>query len=204
MGAVAVAWHTGPRRAARAPIDFTEPRALKALRPFGLEDAAIFVHLQREQNLRECLDAITDPRLSFWYPLWGLGLWQNLSYFKPGLWPALLKQKTPHQDQTYQCVYVKFTDLDPPRDPTPRRLLRSSNCRKTQAATADVLTLLESVALPGSPPLVLLFDQFEQFFIHHKRKKDREAFVHVVALVSSKAAYLSKFWSAFVAIFWTA
>ena len=65
MGAVIVAWRTGPRRAARAPIDLTERRALKALRPFGFQDAAILVHLQREQNLRECLDAITDPAFRF-------------------------------------------------------------------------------------------------------------------------------------------
>ena len=47
------------------------------------------------------------------------------------------------------------------------------------------------MALPGSPPLVLLFDQFEQFFVHHKRKEDREPFVQVLAHWYTSKARLS-------------
>ena len=166
MGAVIVAWRTGLRRAARAPVDFTERKALKALRPFGFEDADIFVRLQREQNLWECLDAITDLAFRFGILCGDSGCGKT-SFLQAGLWPALLKQTTP-----YQCVYVKFTDHDP-LDTLRQALAEKFQLPHDMAATAEVLTLLESVAPPGSPPLVLLFDQFEQFFVHHKRKEDR-------------------------------
>jgi hypothetical protein len=45
---------------------------------------------------------------------------------------------------------------------------------------AEWLPLLAMAAQTTSKPLVVLLDQFEQFFIHHKRKKYREPFVHAL------------------------
>jgi hypothetical protein len=47
-------------------------------------------------------------------------------------------------------------------------------------AHAEWLPLLAEAVQKAAKPLVVLLDQFEQFFVHHKRKKDREPFVHAL------------------------
>src|SRR5262249_25044951 len=62
MGAVIAA-----AKAKRKPTETGEVKigAIKGLLPFGYEDDEDFAHLQRGQNLRECLQAISDNNWRF-------------------------------------------------------------------------------------------------------------------------------------------
>src|SRR5262249_19488245 len=148
-----------------------KPGAIKGLLPFGYEDAEDFAHLQRGQNLRECLQAIGDDHWRFGV-LSGESGAGKTSFLQAGLWPALEKRKA-------RCVYVKFSDLDPFE--SVRRACRKHLPACGGAADdADFLSLLRAATAQDSSPVVLLFDQFEQFFIHRKRKIDRAMFVQAL------------------------
>lgn len=155
-----------------SPLEPIERKALKGLRPFSFEDAEIFGRLQREEKLQECLQAITDQNFRFGILVGESGCGKT-SFLQAGLWPRLLKN-------SHQCVYVKLTDLDPLNS---IRLALAENFQlpHENLENADFLALLETVAHSKSVPLVLLFDQFEQFFTHHKRKEQREPFVQALA-----------------------
>ncbi|MBO0721326.1 MAG: hypothetical protein J2P41_10925 [Blastocatellia bacterium] len=145
--------------------------AIKGLLPFGYEDAEDFAHLQRSQDLKECLEAIGDAYWRFGV-LTGFSGVGKTSFLQAGLWPELEKRNM-------RCVYVKFSDLDPLE--SVRRA-----CRKHLPACggapddADFLSLLRAATAQDSSPVVLLFDQFERFFIDHKHKSDRAAFVQAL------------------------
>lgn len=164
MAALVVAVRTRPTQPSPEP---PEAKALKGLRPFGFDDAEVFARLQRVDSLRDCLAAITDRDFRFGILCGESGCGKS-SFLQAGLWPRLLRHKVPHY-----CVYVKFTDLDPLNS------IRQALCERfplihEKIDEVDFLTLLGAAAPSGSPPLVLLFDQFEQFFVHHPLKEDRE------------------------------
>ena len=87
--------------------------------------------------------------------------------------PRLLKQN-------HRCVYVKFTEADP-LDSVRQALAEESRQPPKGFAAADLPAVFATAAPTGSPPLVLLFDQFEQFFVHRQRTEEREPFVKALA-----------------------
>jgi tetratricopeptide (TPR) repeat protein len=161
-------------RAKRKPTETGElkPGAIKGLLPFGYEDAEDFAHLQRGQNLRECLQAIGDDHWRFGV-LSGESGAGKTSFLQAGLWPALEKRKA-------RCVYVKFSDLDP-FESVRRACRKHLPACSGSAVDVDFLSLLRAATAQDSSPVVLLFDQFEQFFVHRKRESDRVPFVQALA-----------------------
>src|SRR5262245_21521998 len=160
-------------RTKRKPTETGEVKigAIKGLLPFGYEDAEDFAHLQRGQNLKECLQAIGDDHWRFGV-LSGESGAGKTSFLQAGLWPALEKRKA-------RCVYVKFSDLDPFE--SVRRACRKHLPACSGAADdADFLSLLHTATTQDPSPVVLLFDQFEQFFVHRKHKSDRVLFVQAL------------------------
>ncbi len=151
--------------------------AIKGLLPFGHEDADIFAQLQREQNLKECLQAITADH-------WRLGVLSGesgagkTSFLQAGLWPALELREKPK----FRCVYVKFSDLDPFESVKRACLkqLQPLELGDDKIEDVDFLRLLSAATQHDATPIVLLFDQFEQFFVHRKRKSDRAPFVQAL------------------------
>ncbi|MDZ7313833.1 MAG: SUMF1/EgtB/PvdO family nonheme iron enzyme [candidate division KSB1 bacterium] len=172
--ALIAALRTRPTKTAVSLSDSTKRSAIKGLRPFRFEDAELFVRLQREESLRECLEAITDRDFRFGV-LCGESGCGKTSFLQAGLWPRLMAQKTPHR-----CVYVQFSDVDP-MDLLRHEFTRELQLPKAQIAQADFLALLEAALSTDSKPLVLLFDQFEQFFVHRKTKEARKPFVQALA-----------------------
>jgi hypothetical protein len=75
------------------------------------------------------------------------------------------------------CVYVKFTDLDPVAAIRQAFVEQQIGIPETTPADAPLSTLLAGVAQSDAKPLVLLLDQFEQFFVHFKRESRRRPFV---------------------------
>jgi len=161
-------------RAKRKPAERPDLKqgAIKGLLPFGYEDAEVFSHLQRDQNLKECLQAIGDEQ-------WRLGVLSGesgagkTSFLQAGLWPEMESRK-------FRCVYVKFSDLDP-FESVKRACLKHLSFADGATDAANFPGLLRAAAEQDRTPIALLFDQFEQFFVHRKRKKDREPFVQALA-----------------------
>ncbi len=148
--------------------------AIKYLRPFEFEDAELFRRLQREGSLQECLEAISDRDFRFGI-LSGESGCGKTSFLQAGLRPRLLAHTVPHR-----CVYVKLTDLDP-LDSLRQALTNQLQLPKESLAGLDLLPLLAVAVQADHQPLVLLFDQFEQFFAHRKLREEREPFVNALA-----------------------
>ncbi len=161
-------------RAKREPAEHPELKlsAIKGLLPFGYEDAEVFAHLQRDQNLKECLQAIGDQHWRFGVMSGESGAGKT-SFLQAGLWPEMEKRR-------FRCVYVKFSDLDP-FESVKRACLKHLSLSQSATDDADFLSLLRATAEQDRAPIVLLFDQFEQFFVHRKRKSDRAPFVQALA-----------------------
>jgi serine/threonine protein kinase len=149
-----------------------ERQAIKGLRPFSFQDADVFAQLQRQESLRECLATILDDTFRFGV-LCGESGCGKTSFLQAGIWPSL-------NQQNYKAIYIKFSDSNPfesIRDAIqaqlqlPEEVLESDN----------LLGLFQSIKQAHPTPLVLLFDQFEQFFVHHKRKSERKTFVQDLA-----------------------
>src|SRR5262245_39042887 len=161
-------------RAKRKTAEHAELKlgAIKGLLPFGYEDAEVFSHLQRDQNLKECLQAISDEQWRFGV-LSGESGAGKTSFLQAGLWPEMERRK-------FRCVYVKFSDLDP-FESVKRACLKHLSFADGATDAANFPGLLRAAAERDRTPIALLFDQFEQFFVHRKRKKDREPFVQALA-----------------------
>lgn len=146
--------------------------AIKGLLPFGYEDAEVFSHLQRDQNLKECLQAIGDEQWRFGV-LSGESGAGKTSFLQAGLWPELERRK-------FRCVYVKFSDLDP-FESVKRACLKHLSFADGASDEADFQGLLRAAIAQDRTPVIFFFDQFEQFFVHRKRRKDREPFAQALA-----------------------
>src|SRR5262245_5711967 len=167
----------GVIKAARARFKTVEPEefkpgAIKGLAPFDYEDAEVFSHLQREEDLKECLQAIGDEQFRFGALSGESGVGKT-SFLQAGLWPEL-------ERRGFRCVYVKFSDLDP-FESAKRACLKHLSFVDGAPDGADFQRLLRAATAQDRTPIVLFFDQFEQFFVHRKRKKDREPFTQALA-----------------------
>jgi tetratricopeptide (TPR) repeat protein len=167
----------GVIKAARARSKIAEPvelkpGAIKGLLPFGYEDAEVFSRLQREENLKECLQTLADEQFRFGALSGESGVGKT-SFLQAGLWPELEKRG-------FRCVYVKFSGLDP-FESVKRACLKHLSFAGGAPDGADFQSLLRAATGQDRTPIVLFFDQFEQFFVHRKRKKDRESFTQALA-----------------------
>lgn len=165
--AVVAAVRTPPKPA--PPTHSLDRRSpIRGLLPFTFGDAELFSRLQREDSLRECLQAVTDSDFYFGILCGDSGCGKT-SFLQAGLWPRLLKQN-------HRCVYVKFSDLDP-LESIRASLTEQLEASGVKAQGVDLFTLLRAAAGDDAKPLIILFDQFEQFFVHHRLKRERTPFV---------------------------
>jgi tetratricopeptide (TPR) repeat protein len=170
IGALAIAVVTMPRATMSVETEVDEGKAIKGLRPFERKDAAIFAKLQRKDSLRECCDAVTDSNYKFGI-LTGESGCGKTSFLQAGVWPRLTKP-----DSGYRAIYVRFSDQEPMA--TVRKALAEQLEMPMEWVKDSSLSMLlnQSIEAAGKP-LVLLFDQFEQFFVHNPHKSDRAFFI---------------------------
>ncbi|NJO52117.1 MAG: tetratricopeptide repeat protein [Leptolyngbyaceae cyanobacterium RM2_2_4] len=172
IAAIATAVRTMPRPIAEAS-DFTERKAIKGLRPFSAEDAEIFAQLQRNRSLKECLESFTSDSFRFGILMGESGSGKT-SFLQAGLLPRLSTSES-----THRAVYIKFADRHP-IDTIRAALTEQLKLPKEQVAMADLLELLAAAEEAIAQPLILLFDQFEQFFVHHRHRSDRQPFIQAL------------------------
>ncbi|HSE58515.1 MAG TPA: toll/interleukin-1 receptor domain-containing protein, partial [Nitrospiraceae bacterium] len=148
--------------------------AIKGLRPFRHEDAEIFARLGRQREVEDCARTIGDPEFRFGILSGESGCGKS-SFLQAGLWPKLEAYWVPHR-----CLYVKFTNEDP-FETLKRAVSKSLEIPLEDLRQLDFLAVLKTAVQADPKPLVLLFDQFEQFFVHRKFKQDRQPFVLALA-----------------------
>ena len=143
---------------------------IKGLRAFTSEDADLFLRLQRQHQIAECVHCISDPefRLGILFGESGCG---KTSFLQAGLIPTLSRQRP-----DYGPVYVKFSNLDP--------LVCLQQAFATQAGLTEArlephhfLSTLSQITKTRGQTLVLLFDQFEQFFVQFRRREQRQPLI---------------------------
>ena len=174
LSAFIVALWTMPRASNVEEKEFAERKAIKGLRPFGFSDSEIFARLQRQRSLRECYESVTNDTFRFGILMGESGCGKT-SFIQAGLLPRLAQSEATHLG-----IYVRFRDQDPILT-IQKALVEQLGLQSDQAKDVDFSMLLTQAIEVAAKPLILLFDQFEQFFIHHKRKSEREQFIQALA-----------------------
>ena len=158
--------------------DVTKPKVTKGVQAYTntKEDADIFARLERERDLRECLESITKDtfRIGILTGESGVG---KTSFLQAGIIPQLTKAESSHRG-----VYTSFSNQEPIVTIC-RALaeeLQLSTTETTEINDRDLLGIFSLAVDTVDKPLILIFDQFEQFFVHFKQKADREPFVNAL------------------------
>lgn len=141
------------RGAARLAEATFSTSAVKGLLPYGQDDAAIFRLLERQSELSECIRAIGDADFRIGLVLGESGNGKT-SFLLAGLIPALASIN-------HRVAYTKITERNPLDS------IANALSMHATAATLDAAALLKIAGRQPGTAVVLVLDQFEQFFVHH-------------------------------------
>jgi tetratricopeptide (TPR) repeat protein len=148
-----------------------ERTAIKGLQSFGSGDVEIFSRLERNQDLRSCLSLLEDDNFRLGI-LWGESGCGKTSFLQAGLIPELTKRGQ------MQGIYIQFSDKEPLI--TVKKALNKTlklALSNEELEQLDLLSFLRKAIEVSQKPLILLFDQFEQFFVHYQSAEARQPFV---------------------------
>ncbi|MEA5466362.1 nSTAND1 domain-containing NTPase [Leptothoe sp. PORK10 BA2] len=173
LTAVGIAIKAAPRPLKLGAEEPGTRKAIKGLRSFSVEDAEIFAKLQRNQSIQDCLESIARPEFRFGILVGESGSGKT-SFLQAGIVPCLSQPDAP-----LRAVYVKFSDR-PPIPTICAALIAQLAIPGERVEQVEFLSLLAIAAEVAGKPFVLLFDQFEQFFVHHPRKDDRAPFIQAL------------------------
>lgn len=152
------------------PATFNERSPVKGLRHFDFEDAEIFKKLQRNEAIEACYQGIVQKDYRFGV-LTGESGCGKTSFLRAGLYPAF-------EAQEMACVVAKL------RNEAPLHSIKDALSEQTKVATsppekAGLKEVLAFYLNEGKlQQLVLIIDQFEQFFTQYKFAESREPFIH--------------------------
>ena len=148
-----------------------ERPAIKGLLSFGPGDVEIFSRLERNQDIKSCLSLLEDDNFRLGI-LWGESGCGKTSFLQAGLIPELTKRGQ------MQGIYIQFSDKEPLI--TVKKALNKTlklAFSNEELEQLDLLSVLKKAIEVTQKPLILLFDQFEQFFVHYQSKEARQPFV---------------------------
>lgn len=147
---------------------------IKGLQPFLAEDAGVFTRLQRQDILEQCSFFIQKSNYRFGI-LCGESGCGKTSFIKAGLIPAISGENS-----KYQCVYIKFSNefvVNSVRN----AFINQLNMPIEDTKDKDFISLLNKAReITSGKILILIFDQFEQFFVHRKSKEKRKPFIDII------------------------
>jgi multidrug transporter EmrE-like cation transporter len=144
--------------------DVGKRKAIKFLSSFEQEDAEIFAHLQGYRDLRVISENIIRPDFNFGI-LKGKSGCGKSSYLKAGLLAELATT------ETHRGVYIKFSNLDS-LETIREAFIDSLKLSKQEIESLNFLELLNkaievaSQSCQNFKSVILIFDQFEQFFVY--------------------------------------
>jgi tetratricopeptide (TPR) repeat protein len=159
--------------------DVGKRKAIKFLSSFEQEDAEIFARLQGYRDSGVILENIIRPDFSFGI-LKGKSGCGKSSYLKAGLLAELAKT------ETHRGVYIKFSNLDS-LETIREAFIDSLKLPKAEIESLNFLELINqgietaSQSCQNFKSLILIFDQFEQFFVYTDDQARREAFIQDLA-----------------------
>ncbi|MEM7182480.1 MAG: hypothetical protein AAF518_16315 [Spirochaetota bacterium] len=148
---------------------------VKGLQPFLFPDKEVFSRLQRDDILEACFSFITGKTHRF-AVLCGESGSGKTSFLQAGLIPRLSQENSP-----YQCVYIKFSNefvVNSVRN----AFINQLGMEEEDTKDKDFISLLNKAReVTEGKTLILIFDQFEQFFVHRKLKEKRKPFIDIIA-----------------------
>ncbi len=152
----------------------TALKAVKWLASYEFEDADLFRRLKRDEPLTEFYNALVSSEFRIGYLLGQTGSGKT-SFLRAGLQPLLLKEG-------YLVILVKC-DNRPPLEAL-KQVLRSPLRTDKDSITlseevvslTNLTTLLARIQQETKKRVVLVFDQFEQFFVHGFEETKKKAF----------------------------
>ena len=176
MAAVGVAVATMPRSLPEQESEeaVKEHRAIKGLRPFTKEDAEIFRRLERQQDLQRCCEALESQSFRFGHLVGESGCGKT-SFLQAGLVPLW-------QERGKRAVYVRFSNQNP-LEAVQKAIIKQLQLTAPPTVAPEpraFIGLLKHVMQENQTPLVLLFDQFEQFFVQARSEAERKPFREVL------------------------
>jgi len=160
--ALLVGVFTTPRKETLRPVS---TRAIRGLVPFTeqKEDVELFAKLQRQREISEIITAISDPGFQIGYISGDSGSGKT-SLVHAGVAPRM---------EGFHPVVVELSDLDPIESIRERLgALVAPDVR-----SASIADLLAGAARIQGKPILLILDQFEQFFVHRARPLERRTFI---------------------------
>ncbi|MEB3295117.1 MAG: hypothetical protein VKJ24_18320, partial [Synechococcales bacterium] len=166
--AVGAAIVTVPKRTLE-PVP--ERQAIKGLRSFEQKDAEIFKRLERGRDLQEVMDALDTVDLRLFVLLGESGVGKS-SLLQAGVMPSL-------GQVGFAGVYVKFTNREP---------LESIAKALGIEPPGTLVEMLRSAVGKVGKPIVLMLDQFEQFFVQFQEEKRSEFIAELKAWYESDVA----------------
>lgn len=149
----------------------TATSIIKGLLPYTKEDAEWFAKLQRGNILHECMSFCLGADATFAI-LSGESGAGKTSFLQAGLFPNL-------EQQGQRPIYVKITDSQPLD--SIRQLLDIEAEEPTVDENRSLVEILRQTTRNAPRPIVLILDQFEQFFAHNKSKSSRRPFIQQMA-----------------------
>lgn len=169
--AVFVEIRTRPRPL-RPVRELTAQTPIKGLLPFDSADVRLFRMLQREDFARECLQSITADNFHFGV-LYGESGVGKTSLIRAAIGPQLASLN-------FSCLYIRLSELHPVES-IRQEFVHKFGRLDGRFSTTSFTSLLAAAAHASSEPLVLILDQFEQFFVHRKQRNDYVPFFEELA-----------------------
>ena len=150
-------------------FEYTENSPIKGLRSFDFEDATIFRKLQRNDDIDTCSQGLKDKDYRFGI-LTGESGCGKTSFLRAGLYPAL-------NANNRVCVVAKLRNA-PPVSSIREALQEQLNVDLDPETPLSLKQLLEyCLNQSRQEELVLIIDQFEQFFTQQKTMERRKPFI---------------------------
>ncbi len=148
---------------------YNERSPIKGLKHFDFEDADIFKKLQRHQDIEICWQGINGNDYRFGV-LTGESGCGKTSFLRAGLHPAFASSST-------LCVVVKCRN-EAPLLSIRKALAEQLHLEKSPSEKLSLKDLLQYYLEEGNiTELVLIIDQFEQFFTQFKQAESRAPFI---------------------------
>ena len=94
------------------------------------------------------------------------------SFLQAGILPQLAKEESRDRG-----IYIRFSNRDP-IETICQTLVKELEISETSIDHQNLLEIFSLAVKSSDKPLILIFDQFEQFFVHCKQKSDREPFIN--------------------------
>ena len=160
-------YHTYRQISARTLSPSSYQSSIKGLHPYTSDDWEVFQKLQRDKELSRCIHSIEHTNFQIGV-LSGMSGCGKTSFLQAGLKPALERKE-------FQIIYVKFSDENPVESV-------KNSLRKEQGIQYDQGDLLKDCIakiqnLNQNKPILLLFDQFEQFFTNFSLSENQQTFL---------------------------